>query len=84
MPFTGYQFARMKIVDVGTHLDDLSDELMADRHGNRDRLARPIVPIVDVDIRAANSCAKTRIKTSLIPMVGSGTPAATVPVLLEL
>ena len=33
--FAADHFAGMKIIDVGTHLDNFANELMADRHGNR-------------------------------------------------
>ena len=57
VPFARDQLARVKIDDVGADFHDLADEFMADRHRDRDGLASPLVPIVDVNIRAANSGA---------------------------
>src|SRR5207249_9034123 len=52
--FTGNQFSGLEVVDVGADLDDLSHEFMANRHGNRDRLASPVVPIEDMNVGSAN------------------------------
>jgi hypothetical protein len=52
------QFARMEVIHVGTDGDDFADKLMTDNHGNRNRAARPCVPVVNVDIGAADSRSK--------------------------
>ena len=50
----------MKVVHVRADLDDLADELMPDDHRHRDRLLRPGVPFVDVQIGAADAGAIAR------------------------
>jgi hypothetical protein len=52
--FAADDVAREEVGHVGPDLDDPADELMPDRHGDGDRLLRPIVPLVDVDVRAAD------------------------------
>src|SRR6516164_3364989 len=56
--FTGNQFPRLEVVNVGTDLDNLSDKLMADRHGHWDRFAGPVVPVEDMNVCTANSSAQ--------------------------
>ena len=53
--FTADQFAGMKVVDIGSDLNDLADEFMPDHQRNRDRAARPIVPVINMEVRAADS-----------------------------
>jgi hypothetical protein len=77
--FAAHQIARVKIADVGAHFHDLADEFVADRHGHGNGALRPFVPVVDVNVGAANARARTRIKTSLMPMAGSGSLRATGP-----
>ena len=48
MTFAADEFACMKISDVGPGRDDLSHELMADRHGHRNGGLRPVVPLIDM------------------------------------
>src|SRR5690242_11153709 len=55
VPFSADDLAGMKINYVRADSDDFADKLVANCHRNRDRGARPIVPVVDVDIGAANS-----------------------------
>ena len=55
--FARDQLARMKIDDIGADGGDLADEFMADRHGHRDGLLGPGIPVIDVNIRAADSGA---------------------------
>jgi hypothetical protein len=45
----------MKINYIRPDLDNFSDKLVANGHRNRNGGARPIVPVVDVDIGAADS-----------------------------
>ena len=52
--FAGNQLARMKIDDVRAYRNDLADEFMADCHRDRNGLARPLVPIVNVNVGTAN------------------------------
>ena len=44
-------------VDPGADLDDLPGELVADDHRRRDRPRGPVVPLVDVDVGAADGRA---------------------------
>ena len=53
--FARDQFAGMKVDDVGADLDDLADELVANGHGDRNGLLRPLVPIVDVNVGTADA-----------------------------
>ena len=47
--------ARVEVAHVRAHVDDLADELVADHERHRDRLLRPRVPRVDVEIGAADA-----------------------------
>src|SRR5678816_4492983 len=58
VPFAGDQFARMKVINVRADGDDLADKFMTDGERDLDRATCPLVPIVDVDIRAADPGAK--------------------------
>src|SRR5262249_29253674 len=51
------QVAGAEVIDVGADLDDLADELVADDHGHGDGPAGPVVPLVDVDVGAADAGA---------------------------
>src|SRR5450759_5285701 len=53
--FPADQIAREEIGDIGTHRFNPADELVADRHGHGNRLLRPIVPLEDVDVGAADA-----------------------------
>src|ERR1035438_8649914 len=55
MALAAHDIAGEEIGDVGAHLDDPSDELMADGHRHGDGLLRPVVPFINVDVRAADS-----------------------------
>ena len=46
-----------EVLDLRSDLDDLADELMPHDHRHRDRLLRPRVPIVDMDIGPADAGA---------------------------
>ena len=48
------QVALLEALDGGAHLLDDADELVADHHGRLDRLLGPVVPVVDVDVGAAD------------------------------
>ena len=47
--------AGIEVVHVRSDGDDLAHELMADRHGHGNRLLRPLVPLVDVHVGAADA-----------------------------
>src|SRR5690349_20853846 len=55
--FAAHDIAHAEVVYVRTNLHDLADELVADDHRHGDRLLRPGVPFVNVQVRAANSRA---------------------------
>ena len=44
-----------EVVDVAADLEDLADELVADDERRLDRLRRPGVPGLDVEVRAADA-----------------------------
>src|SRR6185437_7880184 len=58
MAFSAYNFARMKVVDVRSHRHNLADKLMTDdeRHGNGG--LRPRVPVINVQVSAADASFK--------------------------
>src|SRR5580658_9720630 len=47
--------AWIEIVDVGAHLDDLADKFVPNGHRHRNRLLRPGVPLVDMNICATDA-----------------------------
>ena len=51
----GDALADLEIAHVAADLDDLAGIFMADDHRHRNRLLRPGIPFVDVDIGAANA-----------------------------
>ena len=53
--FPADHVAREEIDDIGAHRFNPADELVADRHGHGNGLLRPLVPLVDVDIGAADA-----------------------------
>ena len=55
MPLTGDPVAHGDVVDVGAHLDDLAEELVPDRHRHLHRRARPLVPLLEVQVGAAQA-----------------------------
>src|SRR5665213_225128 len=52
------QIAGMKILHIGSDFDNLSTEFVPDRQRHTNRGLRPFVPIVNVEVGAANSRAK--------------------------
>ena len=53
--FAADDVAGMEVVDVRADGDDLADKLMADHHGHRNGLLRPLVPVVDMNVGAADA-----------------------------
>jgi hypothetical protein len=47
----------MKVIDVGTHIDNLANKLMTHDHGHRNGCLSPIVPVVDMHVGAADGSA---------------------------
>src|SRR5690242_7467891 len=56
MAFAAHELAGMEINHVGTDIDNLSHELVADNHRYGYRLASPLIPVVNVQVRPANAC----------------------------
>ena len=54
--FAGDDFAREEVLNIRTHFDDFADEFMADHHRYGNRLLGPCIPVVDVQIGAADPC----------------------------
>ena len=54
VPFGADNVARMKIGHVGADFDDFAHKFMPDDQRDRDRLARPRIPVIHVQIRPAN------------------------------
>src|SRR5580698_7335300 len=57
MPLAAHQIARAKIADVRSNLHDFADEFMPDRHRHRNGALRPFIPVVNVNVGAADSRA---------------------------
>jgi len=45
-----------EVVDVGADLNDFADKFVADGHGDFDGFLRPVVPLKNMHIRAADAC----------------------------
>jgi len=54
--FADNKIARRKAFHVIADKIDHADKFMADRHRHRNRFLRPWVPIIDVDVCAADGC----------------------------
>jgi hypothetical protein len=55
VPFAADDVTNMKVMDIVADLDDPADELVADGHWHGNRLLGPRVPLVDMDIGAADA-----------------------------
>jgi hypothetical protein len=53
--FAADDIARIKIADIRPDLDDLTNKFVADRHRDRNGFLRPLVPLVDVNVGAADA-----------------------------
>ena len=53
--FTRDEFTRMEIIDVGSDFNNLADELVPDHHRHRNRALCPVVPVVDMNVGAADA-----------------------------
>jgi hypothetical protein len=58
VPFAGDDLADVEVVDVRAYFDDPANELVADDHRDGDGLLGPGVPVVDVDVGAADAGAE--------------------------
>src|SRR3546814_7820389 len=56
MPFTRYPVADIEATDFLSDFNDLAHVLMAHVHGHRYCLAGPVIPLPDMNIRAADGC----------------------------
>jgi len=54
MPFSGDEIANTEIVNIASDLNDPAHKLVTDRHGNRNSLLSPFIPVVNVNVRAAD------------------------------
>ena len=69
---TGNDLARMKIVDVAADRLDAPDELVPGDHRHGDGLLRPSVPIVDVNVRAADRVLQDADEHVVLANLGAG------------
>ncbi len=60
VPFPADQIAGMKIGDVGADFHDFSAEFVPDDQRHVNRVLRPLIPIVNVQVGAADSRARAR------------------------
>src|ERR1700677_2268929 len=56
--FTAHAVADLKVADVRTRLDNLAYKLMPDHQRDGDRLPRPIIPLVDMQVCSADACSQ--------------------------
>src|SRR5207244_3153670 len=54
MPLAGYAVADTEAAHLRTHPDHLADILVPDVHSDRNRLTRPLVPLPDMNVGAAD------------------------------
>ena len=54
VPFSGDEIADSEVVDITANVSDPADELVTHRHGDRNRLLSPFIPVVDMNVRAAD------------------------------
>ena len=54
VPFTGNEIARRKAFDPSADALHHADKFMPDDHWHRDRLLRPRIPVVNMDVGAAD------------------------------
>ena len=54
VPFAAHDVPGIKIRHVRAHLHNFAHKLVPDHHRNLDGFLRPIVPLINVQIRAAN------------------------------
>src|SRR6185312_7836669 len=56
MSLAAHDHARMKVVNIRSRFYDLADEFVPDHQRCRDRALCPLVPLVDVQVGAADAC----------------------------
>ena len=52
--FSGHDFSRMEVIDIIAHGDDFADKLVTDDHRHGNGFLRPGIPIVDMQVGAAD------------------------------
>ena len=52
--FCGHAVANLEAADFAADFHDFAREFVTDRHWHRDRFARPVVPLKNVNVGAAN------------------------------
>src|SRR5215471_17220211 len=72
VPFPGDKFTRMKVIHVGADFDDLSYKLMPNDHRHRNGLFRPVVPVEDMNVCAADTCAQNMYQHIINANAGFG------------
>src|SRR5262245_61221442 len=55
MPLRTDDYSRKEVLHIRTHLDDFADEFVSHNHRHRNRLLRPRVPLVNMQVSAANA-----------------------------
>ena len=55
MTFAADQIAQIEVVDVGADLFDAADEFMSGDHGHGNRFLRPLIPVPDMEVGAADA-----------------------------
>ena len=53
--FAAHDVAWIEVADIRADLDNLADELVTDDHGLRNGLLRPVIPLVNVHVRPADT-----------------------------
>src|SRR5210317_375437 len=67
MSFSGNAVADFDTPDFAADIDDLADEFMSDGHRNPNRLPGPVVPIENMNIRAADSGLANAYEYIVVP-----------------
>ena len=65
MTFTRYDLARLEINDVIADGNHLADELVADDHGNGNGLPSPGIPVINMQVGAAD-CGTQNLNENVI------------------
>jgi hypothetical protein len=58
VPFSTYGVSEVIIRDIRTYLYDLAHKLVPNHEWYSDRLLSPLIPFINVQIRATNTCAQ--------------------------
>src|ERR1041385_9138436 len=70
--FAANNFSRMKIRHIRSDFDDLADKFMSDHQRNFYRAFGPGVPVVNVNVRAADSSFEYTNQNIVDPDLGGG------------